>query len=422
MTRIPGAVLLGCMLAAATPVSAQIRVDPNGVNVNSQNATTVFLTFGGLGDYQPVEAAWCGQLIPAAPDIGSRCDPDAIFGRLPVRFDQSRIGPTGGFTDIMSIPPSVARRAYQAAEQGANSAFFYVRRFVSASGGPDQYVAVTCRMTGGGARTPLSLTDVRISFKDEDAAILVVHPGGRPPQARAEITYNGTGRLQGRWEVVLPGEELPEPRDLLTEATLPVEERGTQRRYAPLARFNVFLPPAGRIVLESPADMRLPANVEGQYMVLLRVEASADKEGDSNLATAGAGVGIVHSGGVAGFPLPVLRYVVSGSAVSDPDAAGPGAAREGYTIDRSTDGALLFNWPPQDGGTTYRLEWRDAADAMVLTALVPGGWKQYQAPPMLEAFLQAGDLRWRVVTLAISGNILARGPWVAVRAARLPND
>ena len=37
-----GALLLG------TPLGAQITVNPTGVNVASQGATTVFLTFGGL--------------------------------------------------------------------------------------------------------------------------------------------------------------------------------------------------------------------------------------------------------------------------------------------------------------------------------------------------------------------------------------
>src|SRR4026208_1804881 len=78
---------------------AQIRVNPTGVNVNMNGATTVFLTFGGLGNHQPVEAIWCGELVPAAPDLGLKCDPNTIFGRLPIRFDQSTRSGTGGFTD-----------------------------------------------------------------------------------------------------------------------------------------------------------------------------------------------------------------------------------------------------------------------------------------------------------------------------------
>ena len=239
-------------LGLAYPATAQIRVDPLGVNVNAQGATTVFLTFGGLRpDQTPVEAFWCGELVPApAPAIGMQCDPATLFGQLPLRYDRSLVqGPA--FSDVMSIPPSVSRRAYQAAVEGQNSAFFYVRRFVSSSGCADEYVAVTCRLASGGARTPFALTEVELHF-DVETPILYVRPGVTTPAFEAEIFYNGTGRLQGRWEIVAPGEEPPAERDLLTEATLPPEERGTQRRFAQLARFNEYLPPSGRFTLPGP--------------------------------------------------------------------------------------------------------------------------------------------------------------------------
>jgi hypothetical protein len=81
----------------------------------------------------------------------------------------------------MTIPANVARRAYQAAERGALSPFFYVRRFVSSSGGPDEYVFVTCRPSFGGAGTPLSLTDVVLSF-DIDRPVLSVQRGELSPK------------------------------------------------------------------------------------------------------------------------------------------------------------------------------------------------------------------------------------------------
>ena len=209
----------------------------------------------------------------------------------------------------MSIPPSVARRARQAAETGVESSFFYVRRFVSTVGGPDEFVAVTCRMAGGGARVPFALLDVRLRFAT-DEAVLFVRPREAPPPIVADITYNGTGRLEGRWEVVLPGEELPTERDLLTEATLPLEERGSQRRYTSWTRFN-HLRAALRPGHAARPQRGAPASVvEGLYLILLRVEATDDKEGDSSLAAAGAGTGVVHSGAVAGFPMPTLRYFV----------------------------------------------------------------------------------------------------------------
>lgn len=402
-----------CIGVPAAPAAAQIRVHPTGVDVNGHGATTVFLTFGPLGGYRPAEAFWCGDVVDAAPDLGRRCDPSTLFGALPARYDLSRLSGTGGFTDIMSIPPSVTRRAYQAAVAGAVAPFFYVRRFVSTLGGPDQYVAVTCRLTGGGARVPLSLTDVTLAFAVE-TPVLYVPSGGRPASVEARITYTGTGRLMGRWEVVRPGEELPGARDLLTEAALPLEERGTQRRWAEVGRFNVFLPPAGRVILPGPDPERLPADADGTYLVLLRVEASDDKEGDSDLAAVGAGSGVVHSGAVAGFPMPTLRYVV-GSGGSELSPSRPGAA---LTLLAPEAGARIvpgrspvFTWTEAPRVETWRVEIETAGGEPLLAAVTGRGRPAYQAPPWLAERARDRPLRWRVVGLDASGTAIARSPW-----------
>ncbi|MGH7622114.1 MAG: hypothetical protein ACREMU_07215, partial [Gemmatimonadaceae bacterium] len=174
----------------APRMAAQVRVNPTGVSVSSMSATTVYLTYGGLRNQRAVDARWCGELVPATPAIGLRCDPATVYGLLPARYDLARPGTTG-YTDIMSIPSSVARMAYQAAQRGATSTFFYVRRFVSTTGAPDEYVAVTCRLTGGGARAPFSLTDVHLEFGGDDA-LPFVSPGEAPPPIAARIVYTGT--------------------------------------------------------------------------------------------------------------------------------------------------------------------------------------------------------------------------------------
>jgi hypothetical protein len=413
----PCALVLLVISLAAADASAQIRVNPTGVNVNSQGATTVFLTFGGLADQIPAEAFWCGELIPAAPDIGLKCDPSTIFGSLPIRFDQSRTSGTSGFTDIMSIPPSVARRAYQAAEAGQRSSFFYVRRFVSRTGGPDEYVAVTCRMAGGGARVPLSLVNVEMKFA-VDVPALFVRTGQSLPSFKADITYNGTGRLKGRWEIVQPGDELPTPDDLLTEATLPIERRGSQRRYLQLDRFNVFLPPVGRLMLPGPDVRKLPTAVEGTYYVLLRVEASDDKEGDSSLAAVGAGPGIVHSGAVAGFPMPVLRYIVGAAESSPAVAGGLELLLPSANASVNTRTPLDFTWAEVNGGEVYRVELQNAQQQLVHAALVRPGIGTYRAPSWLSDKAADGALRWRVVAIGIDGDLVRTSPWRTVRFAR----
>jgi hypothetical protein len=402
-------------LLGSDTLRAQIRVSPTGVSVNAMAATTVFLTFGGVGALVPAEAFWCGEVVPATPHVGRRCNPATLFGQLPGRSDLSRRN-AGAFTDIMSIPPSVARRAYQAAVDGATSTFFYVRRFQNVAGGPDEYVVVTCRLTGGGARVPFALTDIRIAF-DPAAPVLFVGPGGTLPPLAAEIVHNGTGRLIGRWEVVLPGEEPPSETDLLTEATLPLADRATQRRYSLVERFNIFLPPNGRITLPGPDPSKLPTAAEGAYLILLRIEATDDREGDSDLAAAGAGSGIVHSGAVAGFPMPVLSYVVGSSEGVPAASESPRALRllrpdDGALF--STDSTLAVDWADEWGASYYRVEFRGASGSL-LEAFVRKGSTRYEAPPLVRERAAGGDVRWRVIALDAGGRTLRTSAWRRLR-------
>lgn len=405
--------VLALSSAASPALEAQVTVNPTGVNVASQGATTVFLTFGGLGaDLVPAEALWCGALVDARPDAGLRCDPATLFGRLPLRFELARPSGTAALTDIMTVPPSVARRAYQAAAAGERADFFYVRRFASRTGGRDVYVAVTCRLTGGGATSPLSLVDVRLAF-DVETAVLTLDPGAPTPAWYADISYTGTGRLQGRWEVVRPGEELPTDEDLLSEASLPLEQRGRQRRYTQLERFSVFLPPTGRLRLQGPDPARLPRQVDGAYLVLLRIEASGDRDSESSLSAVGAGDGIVASGAVAGFPMPTLRYLVGSGGVA-PDAP---IAREVTLLSPNENAspdvssAWSFVWRPTELAARYRLEIERPDGTPVFEALIAATVAAYRPPPFLGARPGGGQLRWRVRALDVAGREVARSPW-----------
>ncbi len=412
MRELPFLVLL---LAAAVPTEAQVRVNPTGVNVNAMNPTTVFLTFGGVRTtLRPAEAFWCGELVSAAPDIGNRCRPGTIFGQLPARYDLSRTSGTAGFTDIMSIPASVVRRAYQDARRGAVPNFFYVRRFVSTIGGRDEFVAVTCRLSAGGARVPLSLTGVRVAFEGGDD-VEFVQAGQVPPPFTARIQHTGTGRLVGRWEVVLPGESGPSSEDLLTEASLPLELRQEQRRFTQVQRFNIFVPPDGKVELPGPDPARLPTTAEGSYMVLLRIEATDDREGDSNLATAGAGSGLVHSGAVAGFAMPALRYVVLG----DGAASGVGGAsrlallapRDGDPVAPAQSPRLV--WSTDRGASYYRVEVVRPEGTPVVNAITPRTTLHYELPTLLLG--DATSVRWRVTALDGAGRLVRRTPWRRLR-------
>lgn len=413
------AVLFVLIVASASTLVAQIRRDPTGVNVNTQGPTTVFISYGNVKGMVAAEAVWCAGLVPATPDIGMKCNPATTWGRLPLRYDLTRPSGVDGFTDIMTIPQNVARRAYESAASGSRSSFFYVRRFVSTSGGPDEYVFVTCRLAGGGARVPLSLTNVKLQFAT-NKQILSTHVGDPPPALSARISYNGTGRLAGRWEVVLPGDEPPGTQDLLTEASLPIELRGQQKKYTQLERFNVFLPPGGPYELAGPDPAKLPTGVEGLYLVLLRVEATNDKEGNTNLAALGSGGGIVHSGGVAGFPMPVLRYYVgSVNASLEP------VVQEGITqflpladaeVQRAAPLEFTFSASPTRV-SLLRLEIRDATQAVVLSAILDPASTRYEAPTWLPEKISGETLSWRVVGIDAEGSVVQTSTWRALKYA-----
>jgi hypothetical protein len=400
-------IILILTLFAASAAAQTIRVNPTGVNVNSQNPTTVFLTFGQIpAGYVPAEAVWCGELVPATPPaLGLQCRPDTIYGQLPARYNLSQTSGNQGLTDIMSIPPSVVRRAYQAAVRGASAGFFYVRRFVSTTGQPDQFVNVTCRMTGGGARVPFALTDVQFVAASKEP-ILFLKRGEKFPAISAEIRYNGTGRLKGRWELVLPGEEAPADEDLLTEATLPIEDRAKQRRYTQIERFNHFLPPDGKFTLKLENPERLPINADGQYLLLLRIEATDDKEGDSNLSALGVGAGVVNSGAVAGFPLPTLKFFVSSGGADGWQTNAFLLPQKDAALNNGA--AFVFRWREFPRAEGYRLEFLSEAGEVIFSALFPASKNFYQTPSWFYEKFKPVNLSYRLAALDRKGKVLAQ--------------
>jgi hypothetical protein len=409
--------VLTLLLAGSVLGKAQtINVSPSETTVYSQGATSVLLTFGNLGNRRPAEATWCGALIPAAPDNGMMCDPSVIFGRLPARYNQSRLSGNNAYTDIMSVTPSVARRAYLDAVHGSTATFFYVRRFTNPAGGPDEYVPVTLRLGGNGAAVPFSITNVRLLWDGGNKTVPFVKSGESLPRITAEIFYTGSGRLIGRWELVKPGEAAPAQRDLLPEATLPAEERGTQRRFSQVRRFNVFLPPVGRITIPGPQNERIEKTVDGMYLLLFRVESVTDGLNQSDLQAVNAGRGVIDSGGVAGFAMPVLRYYVGTGGVAQVDEFN---ATDQLTPDdraefRATQ-AIRFSWPSVPQAKYYRLIIENVAGKEILSAVLLSDTRNYPAPSWLLKEANGDLMRWRVVAFDAKNTKLSETPLRTLR-------
>ncbi len=384
---------------------AQVTVSPESVTAYSQGATSVYLTFSNVVNITPAEATWCGEIISAAPDAGFRCDPTTIFGVLPARYDQSRLNGTR-YTDIMSITPTVARRAYTDAANGNDGRFFYVRRFVSTGGGQDQFVPVTIRLSGNGAGVSFSLTAVKLLWQDGEKVVPFIKPAEQLPKISAEIRYTGTGRLKGRWEIVKPGETLPEAQDLLSEAALPPEERGTQRRYTLLNRFNLNLPPGGKYVLPGPENWRIDKSIEGMYLLLFRVEASDASDSSSN-----TGQNSVATGGVAGFQMPTLRYYVGNSSNAGITPITNNPQFDATNLARP----IILRWKEAANTKFYRIEIQDEAGKKVFSAVVLPSSREYQIPSFVRELASAKQLKWRLFAVDDAGKILEESAFDKVK-------
>jgi hypothetical protein len=386
--------LMVCGLSIATiscldrPLQAA-TVTPTGVNVATFAPTTVFLTFLNLNNQVPAEALWCG-----AVNANGSCVPGTVFGRLPRRYDRGRISGAGNtnYTDIMSIPTSITRKAYQDALRGNQSDFFYVRRFVSTTGGIDEFVTVTCRLTASGAGVPLSITSVKYQLADGRTPD-PVGIGETLPRFGANITYNGTGRLKGRWEVVLPGDSAPSQRDLLTEATLPLEQRGLQRRYQQLERFDLFLQPNGKVFLPGPDPATLPKGSTGLHQVLLRIEATDNPDASFNNTS------LFPTGGVAGFPLPIFRHTIV------PRSSQIALLQPNPNTQLSATKQLRFSWQGIEGTSAYKLEVKQS-QRVIFSAVLSANTTSYTAPPWLNR-TKGTNVSWQVKALKSDGSVLA---------------
>ena len=407
------AALVAVVASTAFAINA---VNPTGVNVRSNAPNTVFITFQNLEpNERAVEALWCGSVqsgIGAGSVTSSDpCVPGTLFGRLPLNFDRSRSTQGVGqknFSDIMVIPASVVRRAVQEGIDGKNSDFFYVRHFTGGSTG-DKWAVVTCRLGAGGARSPLSLIDVKITFSGQadPTQLFVLRSGERLPRFSAEIQFNGSGQLKGRWELVRPGDSEPEANDLLTEATLPLELRNTQKRYLTVSRFSQFVVPNGIVHIDGPEPALLDTRVEGPYQVLLRIEATDDKEANSEIG----GGQLVKTGGVAGFPMPTLKYfvgdVAAASALQTNVASASAASVDlllplsDATVDASR--AVTFEWIEVAGAKSYRIE-VESGGKLIIVSNTEG--TRYTPPPNWIATRVQGGAQWRITALDANGQTL----------------
>jgi len=319
----------------------------------------------------------------------------------------SRNGPfLTSIRETIGIPGPVARSVYlRSRENGGSPLFYFVRQFT-----PTVFAVVPLTLAGNMANQPLAMTDVRVAFRKGNAELPLtfVRRNETPPPVEATMYYTGSGILRGRWEVVAPGDVEPTADDLVPEASLPFALRGTQRRYQVVDRFQVYLPATGKFVLPGPDVSKLPVINDGQYRILLRLEAQPAIGGDDPL---------LLNGGSAPFPLPTLRYFV-GSIGGIPG----GGTVQAIVLERPFNGQTVprdqvpqFRWRDVIGASVYRVEIQQDNGDVLLSALVRAGVGTYRAPPLVRDRAQSERQRWRVTAVDIDGTLVGQSAWRELR-------
>jgi hypothetical protein len=144
---------------------------------------------------------------------------------------------------------------------------------------------------------------------------------------------------------------------------------------------------------------------------LLRVEATDDWPSGIGPGAANGSRGSLYTGGVAGFPLPPLRYYV-GSASTSLATAQPGVLSlllpaDGTELGRTVD----LSWYEAAGASYYQVEVVDGTSSRLLSAVLPAGVANYRLPPFLTDKAQGLPVRWRVVALGAEGKATAVTAW-----------
>lgn len=371
------------------------KVSPTLADVASTGNSSVAIRYTLAAADTPLGGQFCTSLIGAYPpngvSNGNPCAASLGYTNSVVSYAPNSLQAN----ENLNIPQSVARQAYQAAQASGNSIFYFVRQFASG-----KYGVVQLRLSGNAANAPLTLTEVKLAFRPSNQPIAQVQHGQAVPRFGAQIRYRGAGLLRARWEIVAPGDRLPSSLDLSTEASLSPNDRALQQRYPLLQAFQIYLQPNGTANIPGPDPKLLPSDLDGQYQILLRIEATdalQPLDGTGQLASASS----------APFVLPVLRYLVG--------MAGKPATSGSQSI---TPIALLastaahFQWQPIAGVQFYRLEIEENG-SLIFAARVreQNGDASYTLPPFVLSASDKPPVRWRVVGLAEGGQLVGKSDW-----------
>ncbi|MES2978889.1 MAG: hypothetical protein V4731_10735 [Pseudomonadota bacterium] len=380
-------------------------VSPGQVALATGGRSSRLITYSFDGAAStPVGSFVCSQLV--APPIhgattSNPCAPGAQSFALTVESSgftaQPVVGGRSRASETVAFPEAFARLSSALARASGNSSLYFVRQFQNGN-----FAVVQLQALGSSLADPLTLTDVRMFFRTGRGRqpTVTLSPGEAVPPSIAEIDYTGSGTLRGRWEVVEPGLPAPSPSDLVPEASVVRSERGMQRRYRLVERFEYSLGPTGRFELPGPDPARLPVRLNGGYFLLLRIEA----------VPAGNRSGASAEDGAAAFSMPVLVYQV-GTGIDGSTAL---ASRFVNLIDPPAGSAPAIAWRPIPEARSWRVELANDAGVIVGSKFLRAGETSYRLGGALARQTRGKAIKWRVQAFDAGRKPIGRSDWAQI--------
>lgn len=374
--------MLGMTSAYATVTS--VTASPGAANAPLGSSTSTAITWSVTTNSGTFVSSPSGTFTDFN-GVVLGTNPNALYQNVTVL---PGVGATVPLTEVVLVPASVIYRAYSLGDSG----FLYTRTFTDSSGGGFA-MSVTLNITSS-ALSGFSLTGMSLSF-DNDAVVRVVHQKHKL-SAKAVINSNGTGLLQGVWEVADP----------ISTSAQPI--------YRPLLVVRQYLTGSNKQTFTSPV---LPTELSGLYLVRFRVTDP-----------------------VPGFEQPFLRYFVSSGKPGEAVPLLPiGLILPSPASLLMSD--TMFAWEPIDGARAYQIELyaRAMTDADKLPnlgeALSPTSQTLPDTPPVsgmlvagnqthailsatARSHLKPGQIYlWRVLAIGEDGHVIGAS---SIREIRLP--
>lgn len=352
------------LLLAAAPAAAQVQnvaAEPAASNLAAGAATTLGLQWQAVTDQGPGTT-----LVSTVGTFRAGGPGGAVLGRVERTVSGTADVSLGNFdgatiAETVRVPERVTLRAQAA---GADR-IVYVRSFDDGSGNTGSG-GTTLALTGG-LGGDFDIRRVALRF-DDGSVQRVVAPEGAL-QAIAQLTFAGSGRLEGRWEIARPASTRGEPA-FRSIGLVRRELTGTGRE----------------ATLRSP---ELPTRDDGIYLVRLRITSPANDLGPAE-------IGYAVNAGLDAAPEPAAL-----------DGLGP---PHGATWEPGT----RFEWARLDSAVAYRLELRDAPGLdtePVSGVLVPAPADEAALSRVARSHLDAGrSYWWRIVAFDAHGDVIGHSP------------